>query len=133
MKILIVEDETKLAETLAEGLKLKGYITDIISDGKIAETRIVNRPKDYDLILLDLMLPTMDGETICKNIRALNITVPVLILTARDEIEVKVKLLLSGADDYLVKPFSFDELLARITALSRSPEPTHQPLLSHSG
>lgn len=121
MKILIVEDEVKLAEALAEGLKHKGYAVDILHDGQKAFTRISYNRTDYDLVILDLMLPSLDGETICKKVRELNIMVPILILTARNEIENKVKLLTCGADDYLVKPFSFDELLARVQALSRRP------------
>lgn len=119
MKILVVEDELKLAESLAEGLKHTGYVVDIISDGEVALKRVVNHPEDYDLILLDLMLPSLDGESVCKKIREKDITIPILILTARNEIETKVNLLIGGADDYLVKPFSFEELLARIKALTR--------------
>src|SRR6185295_3527580 len=76
---------------------------------------------DYDLVILDLMLPGMDGMSICKRMREGMITTPILILTARDEVETKVDLLLAGADDYLVKPFSFEELCARIAALLRRP------------
>ena len=121
MKILIVEDEVKLAETLAEGLKHKGHAVDILSDGQVAMTRISYHRSDYDIVILDLMLPSLSGEDICKKARELNITIPILILTARNEVENKIKLLMSGADDYLVKPFSFDELLARLHALSRRP------------
>ena len=124
MRILIVEDETKLAETLARGLVLKGYAVDTIADGGKALTRIQLHNKDYDLVILDLMLPTLDGLTICREMRTLDITLPVLVLTARAEVETKVELLLAGADDYLVKPFAFDELLARIHALSRRPDVT---------
>ncbi len=121
MKILIVEDEKKLSEALEKGLAHKGYTTDTIDDGKKALTRILLHKDDYDLIILDLMLPSMDGHAICREVRAQNITTPILILTARAEIENKVDLLLSGADDYLVKPFSFEELAARIHALLRRP------------
>lgn len=121
MRILLVEDEEKLAEAISEGLTKKGYAVDIINHGDKAYDRISLNHVDYDLIILDLMLPGMDGLTICRNVREKNITVPILILTARDEVESKVNLLLSGADDYLVKPFSFDELNARIQALSRRP------------
>lgn len=133
MKILIVEDEIKLAESLAMGLKLKGYVTDILTDGKEALSRITNFNKEYDLIILDLMLPSMDGEEICKKLRSLNITVPILILTARNEVEIKVRLLLCGADDYLVKPFSFEELLARIKALLRRPTEMTPTILEFAG
>ena len=121
MKILLVEDEQKLAEALKRGLELDGYTVDIVSDGKKALTRISLHRKDYDIVILDLMLPSMDGYQICREMRAQDITVPILILTARAETDTKVNLLLSGADDYLVKPFSFAELSARLQALLRRP------------
>lgn len=121
MRILVVEDEKKLADALAQGLTYKGYAVDVLGDGEKAFTRITLHRDDYDLIILDLMIPSMDGHTVCKEIRKLNITIPILVLTARNETETKVDLLLSGADDYLVKPFSFEELLARIHALLRRP------------
>ncbi len=121
MRILLVEDEESLAKVLVKGLTKKGYAADYLTDGEKALKRISLNHMDYDLVILDLMLPGMDGLSICKNIRAANITTPVLVLTARNEVEVKIDLLLAGADDYVVKPFSFDELCARITALSRRP------------
>lgn len=121
MRILIVEDEPKLAEMLVRGLEAKGYAADIVTDGAEALTRIMLHHVDYDLIVLDLMLPTMDGLSVCREIRANNIVLPVLVLTARAEVDTKVELLLAGADDYLVKPFSFDELFARVHALLRRP------------
>src|SRR3989344_3282418 len=121
MKVLLVEDEEKLAQALKRGLELGGYTVDIVADGKKALTRISLHRNDYDVVILDLMLPSMDGHEICKEMRANDITVPVLVLTARAETDTKVSLLLSGADDYLVKPFSFAELSARIQALLRRP------------
>lgn len=121
MRILIVEDEEKLASAIAKGLNLKGYTTDILGNGEKALTRISLHHSDYDLVILDLMLPGLSGNEICKAIREKNITTPVLILTARNEVESKVELLLAGADDYLVKPFSFEELTARVHALLRRP------------
>jgi two-component system OmpR family response regulator len=121
MKILIVEDEKKLADALAKGLTLKGYSVDTIADGKKALTRISLHRSDYDLIILDLMLPSMDGHEVCKQAREMGVTTPILILTARNETDKKVDLLLSGADDYIVKPFSFEELSARVHALLRRP------------
>ncbi len=121
MKILLVEDEQKLAQALVRGLGLEGYTVDHIADGKKALTRISLHRSDYDLVILDLMLPSMDGYEICKQMREMNITVPILVLTARNETDTKVQLLQSGADDYLVKPFSFAELTARIRALLRRP------------
>ena len=121
MKILLVEDEQKLATAIARGLGLEGYTVDTIADGKKALTRISLHRTDYDLIILDLMLPSMDGNEITTQMREMNITIPVLVLTARNETDTKVQLLQSGADDYLVKPFSFAELVARIRALLRRP------------
>ena len=121
MKILLVEDEQKLANALKRGLELQGYAVDIVPDGKKALMRISLHRSDYDLVILDLMLPSMDGYEICKEMRARDITVPVLVLTARAETDTKVQLLLAGADDYLVKPFSFSELAARLRALLRRP------------
>lgn len=121
MKILLVEDEEKLAESLAKGLQHEGYAVDIIGDGKKALTRISLNRKDYDLVVLDLTLPSMDGYEIAKQVRDMEISIPILVLTGRAETDTKVKLLLSGADDYMVKPFSFAELNARIKALLRRP------------
>jgi DNA-binding response OmpR family regulator len=121
MRILLVEDEEKLAKAIVRGLTKKGYAVDYITQGDKALDRISLNHKDYDLVILDLMLPGLDGAAITKSMRDYNITTPILILTARDEVDSKVNLLLSGADDYLVKPFSFDELLARIQALLRRP------------
>ena len=121
MRIILVEDEEKLAEGIKSGLVRKGYAVDTVHDGAKAYDRISLNHMDYDLIILDLMLPSMDGMEITKRIREQNITTPILILTARDEVESKVNLLLTGADDYLVKPFSFDELNARMQALMRRP------------
>ncbi|MDO8552998.1 MAG: response regulator transcription factor [bacterium] len=121
MKILVVEDEQKLADALKRGLEIGGYAVDIVEDGKKALTRISLHRSDYDLIILDLMLPSMDGLEICREVRSRNITLPILVLTARAETDTKVTLLSAGADDYLVKPFSFEELSARVRALLRRP------------
>ncbi|KKT28626.1 MAG: Two component transcriptional regulator, winged helix family [Candidatus Yanofskybacteria bacterium GW2011_GWA1_44_21] len=122
MRILIVEDEEKLAETLKRGLEKEGYAVDYLMDGEAGQRRIETNYKDYDLIILDLMLPKRNGFEVCKNVRQADIVTPILILTARDAVEDKVYALDEGADDYLVKPFSFQELLARIRALLRRPE-----------
>ncbi|MDB5195013.1 MAG: Two-component system, OmpR family, response regulator [Parcubacteria group bacterium] len=124
MRILIVEDETKLAEALKRGLELKGFAVDWLADSEKARTRILLYRNEYDLILLDLMLPGIDGATICRDARAEGVTTPIIILTARDETENKVELLNLGADDYIAKPFSFEELVARITAVLRRPAET---------
>ncbi len=130
MRILVVEDEKKLADVLADGLEKKGFAVDTISDGEQALARLSLHRADYDLVILDLMIPTLSGAEVCRQARARDITTPILILTARSEVETKVDLLLSGADDYLVKPFSFDELLARIHALSRRPHETKPAILT---
>lgn len=130
MRILVVEDEPKLAAVVSKGLTNKGYAVDTIHDGQEALTRILVHHKDYDLMVLDLMLPHKSGKEICEEMRANNVTTPIVILTARSETEHKVELLQAGADDYLVKPFSFDELTARIQAILRRPNEAVPTVLS---
>jgi len=122
MKILIVEDNEKLASVIKRGLEQEGYAADYVLDGESGERRIELGIHDYDLVILDIMLPKKDGVTVCKDWRKANITIPVLMLTAKDTTEDKIIGLDSGADDYLIKPFSFDELTARIRALLRRPK-----------
>jgi len=129
MRILLVEDEPKLASVISKGLTGKGYAVDTLGDGQEALTRIIVHAGDYDLIILDLMLPSKTGNEICKEAREQGVTVPILVLTARNETEHKVELLLAGADDYMVKPFSFDELMARIQAILRRPSETLPTIL----
>ena len=117
MRILVVEDEPDLKEITAKRLKAEGYGVDTCDNGKDAQYYIEHTP--YDLILLDVMLPGADGITVLKNIRKKGIKTPVLLLTARDSIEDRVTGLDNGADDYLTKPFAFDELLARIRVILR--------------
>lgn len=121
MRILIVEDEKKLALALKRGLERKGYAVDCAFDGEEGEFQIETGQEDYDLVILDIMLPKRDGIEICKNTRSKKISLPILMLTARDKTQDKILGLDCGADDYLVKPFSFEELLARIRALLRRP------------
>ena len=119
MKILIVEDEKKMASFLERGLKEEHYTVDIAYDGEKGwEYAMTN---DYDLLILDWMLPKMSGVELCHKFRKEGKITPVLILTAKDSVEDKIKGLDQGADDYLTKPFSFEELLARIRALLRRP------------
>lgn len=117
MKILIVEDDKKLRDSLSEGLLLKGYAIDTAIDGESADEKCFC--ENYDLIILDLNLPKMDGFSVLKSIRKEKLDIPVLILSARDNIEDKVKGLDLGANDYLTKPFHFAELEARIRSLLR--------------
>lgn len=119
MRILIVEDEKKMASFLERGLKEEHYAVDIAYDGEKGwEYAMTN---DYDLLILDWMLPQMSGIELCHKFRKEGKIAPVLILTAKDSVEDKIKGLDQGADDYLTKPFSFEELLARIRALLRRP------------
>ncbi len=123
MRILIVEDEKPLADILKKGLEEEGYAVDVAYNGEDGRYLAENEPSD--LMILDIMLPIVDGMTILKNIRKAGIRTPVLMLTARDAIADKVSGLDSGADDYLTKPFSFEELLARLRVLlRRKPEVT---------
>lgn len=120
MKILVVEDEKKVASFLKKGLEQEYYTVDVAYDGKTGLDLALT--EDYDLILLDIMLPYLDGIKLLKEIRSTKIEVPVLMLTAKDSTENKVEGLDSGADDYLAKPFAFEELLARVRALIRRKE-----------
>ena len=117
VRILIVEDEKKIADFIKRGLREEGYSADVAHDGE--EGDFMAGTNDYDLIILDIMLPKIDGITLCKRFRQQRITVPVIMLTAKDTIKDKVAGLDSGADDYLTKPFAFEELLARVRALLR--------------
>ena len=130
MKILVVEDNIKLAENLKQGLMQEGYAVDVIEEGLSAERRILVNRDEYDLVVLDRMLPGKDGVSICKNWRENEVVIPVIMLTALDSTDDKVDGLDAGADDYLVKPFAFKELLARIHALLRRPKQTSPILLS---
>jgi DNA-binding response OmpR family regulator len=130
MRVLIVEDEKKLAEALKKGLERQGYAVDWLDDSEKARTRVLLYKDEYDIILLDLMLPGVDGATICRDAREQGVLTPIIILTARDETPYKVELLNCGADDYVTKPFSFEELLARMQAVLRRPESHLSPVLS---
>ncbi len=133
MKILIVEDNQKLADSLKKGLEQEGYAVDCLYEGDAAQRRLWARPDGYDLVVLDVMLPGKSGLLVCKEARRDNITVPVIMLTAKDTVNDKIAGLDSGADDYLVKPFAFDELLARIRALLRRPKQSMPETISASG
>ena len=117
MRLLVVEDDNALANLLVRALREESYAVDLASDGQEAEWIAFENP--YDVIILDLMLPIKDGITVLQNIRSGGISTPVLILTAKDSKEDIVKGLDSGADDYITKPFSLDELLARVRTLLR--------------
>jgi DNA-binding response OmpR family regulator len=117
MRILVVEDDIQLADVLNEALTDRQYTVDVVQDGEMAWTWV--SALQYDLIVLDLTLPKLDGVNFCKKLRDRNFTYPVLMLTARDTIADKIIGLDAGADDYMVKPFDLQELMARIRALLR--------------
>ena len=122
MKILVVEDEHKIANLIKQGLEQEHYVVDVSYEGTSGYDLAIS--ESYDVIILDRLLPGMDGMTICKELRKHGNHTPVLMLTAKKQLEDKVEGLNAGADDYLSKPFAFEELLARIKALSRRPKKT---------
>ncbi|MDX8376628.1 MAG: heavy metal response regulator transcription factor [Mariprofundales bacterium] len=127
MKILVVEDEARVAQFVQKGLREEGHAVDVAYDGE--EGDFLANVNDYDLIILDVMLPKKNGLHVCRDIRKNGINTPVLMLTARDSIEDRVRGLDSGADDYLSKPFAFEEFLARVRALLRRSSDVKTPTL----
>ncbi len=123
-KILVIEDEVRIAQFLERGLIYEGYRVDIAHDGRNGLAMARDNPPD--LVILDWMLPGIDGLEVCKRLRSAS-NIPILMLTAKEEVENKIQGLYAGADDYIVKPFSFDELLARIKALFRRSTPSSHP------
>src|SRR5262245_10030924 len=117
MRVLLVEDEPRAAEMLAKGLREQAYAVDVAADGEAAIFQAATT--DYDALILDVMLPVTDGIAACRTIRQSGNTVPILMVTARDAIDARIEGLDCGADDYLVKPFDFGELLARLRAVIR--------------
>ncbi len=117
MRILIAEDDKKVADFLRKGLKEEHYAVDVCYDGE--EARFLAEVNPYDLVILDIMLPKKNGFAVCRELRQNAITTPIIMLTARNQLEDRVRGLQEGADDYLSKPFAFEELLARIQALLR--------------
>lgn len=120
MKILVVEDDHKIATSIKKGFEQESWICDLAFDGEDGYDLSVS--ESYDVIVLDLMLPKKDGISVAKELRQAGIHTPILMLTAKGELDDKVNGLNSGADDYLVKPFAFEELIARVQALARRPE-----------
>lgn len=129
MRLLLVEDDAMIGESLRKGLRQEGYAADWVQDGAAAETALASQP--YDFVLLDLGLPRKDGFEVLGGLRRRKNRIPVLILTARDAIADRVKGLDLGADDYLVKPFSLEELAARIRAVLRRHAGRAEPQLAH--
>lgn len=128
MRILVVEDEQKIANSIKKGLEQESYAVDAAYDGEYGYD--LASTEDYDLIILDLLLPGMDGISLCRKLRQEKIQTPILMLTAKGAVGDRVKGFEAGADDYLVKPFAFAELLARAKALTRRPKQTFSDILS---
>lgn len=130
MRVLIIEDEHRIANSIKKGLEQERFAVDVAYNGldgfDLAST------ESYDVIILDIMLPDKDGFTICKELREKNVQVPILMLTAKGQLQDKVSGLNYGADDYLTKPFAFEELLARLHALMRRPQQVQKSIL-HAG
>ncbi len=127
MRILIIEDDKNILHFLKTGLETEGFVVDVAKDGIKGES--LASINEYSLILLDLNLPKKSGDEICNKLRSDNIFTPIIILSVEEDIESKVRLLNSGADDYMLKPFSFSELLARIKALLRRPHDLAKSIL----
>jgi DNA-binding response OmpR family regulator len=127
MKVLVIEDEEKIARALQRGLEQERFSAEIAPDG--AAGLAAAEADEYDVIILDRMLPEMDGMEVCRSLRASGDKTPILMLTAKDQVRDRVAGLNAGADDYLVKPFAFEELLARIRALLRRPSQATDTIL----
>lgn len=127
MRILVIEDDHKIANAIKKGLAQESFAVDVSFDGKDGLGQALT--VDYDLIILDRMLPEVDGINICKALRDKKIKTPILILTAKDKVSDRVEGLNAGADDYLTKPFAFEELLARVRALLRRPQEVNSTTL----
>ncbi len=125
MRILVVDDDLKFCDIVKRGLEEDSYSVDCVHDGDDGEYYAANTP--YDLIILDIMMPEKSGLEVCRSLRAKNINTPILMLTAKDTVSDRVKGLDTGADDYLVKPFAFAELLARVRALMRRKSASKSP------
>jgi len=128
MRLLVIEDEPKIGAAIKRGLEQEGYAVDLCVEGGSGLRYLLTEP--YDVAVIDRMLPGLEGTEICRQARAKNITTPLLLLTAKSAIDERVEGLDAGADDYLSKPFAFEELLARVRALLRRPTPVQGQILS---
>ena len=127
MKILVVEDERKIADSIKKGLEQERWSVDLAGDGQKGYDMAVS--EEYDVIIMDRMLPILEGVEVIRMLRQKNVTIPVLVLTAKGELGDKIEGFGGGADDYLVKPFAFEELVARVKALARRPKKTTSDIL----
>ncbi len=131
MKVLVVEDDPTVGQYVRRGLEEYGYQADLVTDGLEALRLVAGG--NFDLMVLDLRLPGMSGIELVRTLRDRGVTIPVLVLTAQDSIDFKVQALREGADDYVTKPFSFEELLARLDALARRPQEMKPPVITVDG
>jgi len=131
MRLLLVEDDKMIGEQLLDLLRAEGFAVDWVRDGELAETALAGQ--SYDLLILDLGLPKRDGMQVLRSLRARKAQLPVLITTARDALEQRIAGLDAGADDYVLKPFELDELLARVRALLRRAQGRAEPVYEHKG
>ena len=128
MKVLVIEDDPTVGQFVKRGLEEQRWTVDLVADG--AEGEALARSQPYDIIVLDLRLPGRSGQQVLRNLRAHGFEKPVLVLTAQDAIDAKVETLRAGADDYVTKPFAFEELLARVEALARRPRAIVSPRIT---
>lgn len=131
MKVLVVEDDRTVGQYVRRGLEEYGYQADLVDDGLEALRLVAGG--NFDLVVLDLRLPGMTGIELVRTLRDRGVTIPVLVLTAQDSVDFKVQALREGADDYVTKPFSFEELLARLEALARRPQEMKPPVITVDG
>ncbi len=128
MKVLVIEDDPTVGQFVKRGLEEARYTVDLVADGEEGEALAKSQP--YDLVVLDLRLPGRSGQQVLRNLRARGFEKPVLVLTAQDAVDAKVETLRAGADDYVTKPFAFEELLARVEALARRPRAIVSPRIT---
>jgi len=133
MKILVVEDDKTVGDYVRRGLDEAGYHVDLVGDGDEGLRRASGRGANYDIMVLDLRLPKLSGIDVLRTLRDRGLGLPVLVLTAQDSVDFKVQALRMGADDYVTKPFAFEELLARVEALGRRPKAIAPPVLHVNG
>jgi DNA-binding response OmpR family regulator len=133
MRVFLVEDQEKLVHILKKGLELEGFAVDFETDGMKAYHHALTNHEDYDIILLDIMLPNKDGAAICRDLRQHGVQTPIIFLTAKNEVHEVIYGLNEGADDYIAKPFVFEELLARMRTLLRRPREVLPSVLEHDG
>jgi two-component system, OmpR family, response regulator len=130
MRILVIEDDPTVGQYIKRGIEEQRWACDLVADGELGEARATSEAYDYDLVILDMRLPKKSGLDVLNALRSRGFQRPILVLTAQDAIDAKVTALRAGADDYVTKPFAFEELLARVEALARRPRSIASPVLT---